>query len=83
MAIGALRVSGAELSVAVSGIAGPDGGTGDKPVGTVWLSWAESTTGADGVQARRHHLEGDRESIRAQTVILALQGLRERLRNRG
>lgn len=83
MAIGALRQSGADFTLAVSGIAGPDGGTEEKPVGTVWLSWAERTTSEADVQARKHQLRGDRESIRAQTVVLALQGLRERLRNRG
>lgn len=81
MAQGALRQSGADISVAVSGIAGPDGGTDEKPVGTVWFAWAERRDA--GVQARKQQLEGDRESIRAQTVILALQGLRERISNRG
>jgi nicotinamide-nucleotide amidase len=83
MAAGVLHLSGADLAVAVSGIAGPDGGTDQKPVGTVWLAWAASTSGGPAVDTERRVFDGDRESVRKQTVILALQGLRERLRQRG
>ena len=83
MAAGVLHLSGADLAVAVSGIAGPDGGTDQKPVGTVWLAWAASTSGGPAVDTERRVLDGDRDSVRKQTVILALQGLRERLRKRG
>jgi nicotinamide-nucleotide amidase len=83
MALGALQLSGADYAVAVSGVAGPDGGTDEKPVGTVWLAWAMRTNGEDRVDTSRKKFHGDRESIRSQTVILALQGLRERLRKRG
>lgn len=58
-------------AVAVSGIAGPDGGSADKPVGTVWLAWA----GPDGVVAERCLFAGDREAVRRQTVERALSGL--------
>ena len=75
---GAIRVSGADLAVAVSGIAGPDGGSEEKPVGTVWLAWR---VGDHPPTARRMCFSGDREAVRRQTVILALQGLRERLRD--
>lgn len=71
MAVGAQQRSGARFAVAVSGIAGPDGGTPDKPVGTVWLAWA------DGAQVHTHRFlfAGDRASIRRQSVETALHGL--------
>ena len=72
MALGALAHSQAQVSVAVSGIAGPGGGTADKPVGTVWLAWA---AGPAMVRTRLARLEGDRESVRRQTVEAALRGL--------
>jgi nicotinamide-nucleotide amidase len=76
MARGALGHSRAHLSVAVSGIAGPGGGTPDKPVGTVWLAWA-----SDGdVAAVQRHFPGDRAAVRAATVDVALWGLLERSR---
>lgn len=71
MAEGALRVADADLAVAVSGIAGPDGGTPEKPVGTVWLAWSSK----DGTTARRFCFEGDRSAVRQQAVLAALQGL--------
>jgi nicotinamide-nucleotide amidase len=68
---GACQRSGARFGVAVSGVAGPDGGSPEKPVGTVWLAWA------DGAQlfSRRCQFPGDRAAVRRQTVELALQGL--------
>ena len=79
MAQGALDRLGGELSVAVSGIAGPDGGTPDKPVGTVWFAWARRLPG-DGcdVTAVREVLPGDRESVRRWAVQRAIAGLLER-----
>ena len=74
MARGALDRSGADLTVAVSGIAGPDGGTPERPVGTVWLAWA----GAGGVDTRCEIFDGDRLAVRAATVEAALAGLLER-----
>jgi nicotinamide-nucleotide amidase len=71
MAIGARLASGAELAVAITGIAGPDGGTADKPVGTVWLAWAGP--GAR-LQAELRQFEGDRDAIRRQSVAAALHG---------
>jgi nicotinamide-nucleotide amidase len=69
MAAGALRHSHAQISVAISGIAGPDGGTPDKPVGTVWLGWAWP----DGDKQQRFCFAGDREQVRRQAVEIALQ----------
>lgn len=72
MAEGALRASRAQVSVAVTGIAGPDGGSPDKPVGTVWFGWARA---GGATRAERHQLAGDREAVRRQSVAVALLGL--------
>jgi len=79
MARGALAVSGADFAVAISGIAGPGGGSADKPVGTVWFSFAWRTSGEARVDTVLHRLEGDREAVRRESVVLALNGVRERL----
>ncbi len=71
MAEGALLHSRADVSVAVSGVAGPGGGSRHKPVGTVWMAWADGNT----VFAERCWFAGDREQVRRQTVIHALQQL--------
>lgn len=76
MAQGALAQSRAQLSVAVSGIAGPGGGSPDKPVGTVWLAWATERR----TEAIEAHFAGDRLAVRAATVDMALQGLLQRAR---
>ena len=83
MAEGCMKLSGSDFSVAVSGIAGPDGGTDDKPVGTVWLAWATRRGGEITTEAEKCRFGGDRHQVRLQTVIKALQGLRERLRTNG
>ncbi|MDO6747047.1 CinA family protein [Gilvimarinus sp. 1_MG-2023] len=72
MALGALRVSGAEIAVAVSGIAGPDGGSKDKPVGTVWLAWAGPN---NTLLSECYVYEGDRTQVREQACVTALRGL--------
>ena len=71
MARGALRHSHANLAVAVTGVAGPDGGSDEKPVGTVWIAVAS----ADEVIANRHQFAGDREAVRAATLAAALEAL--------
>lgn len=76
MAEGALSRSGVDITVAVSGIAGPDGGSAEKPVGTVWFAWARRGGATD---AASHLLPGDRAAVRAATVRLALEGVLERL----
>lgn len=83
MAAGALRMSGAHYAVAVSGIAGPDGGSEEKPVGTVWFAWAVRTGSDIKIEAKMHHLPGDRKLVRLGAVTLALQGIRERLNTGG
>ena len=83
MATGVLNLSGADFSVAVSGVAGPDGGTEEKPVGTVWLGWAMRAGSSTSVKAKQYQLQGDRAAIRSGTVILALQGIREMLESGG
>jgi nicotinamide-nucleotide amidase len=75
MAEGARRVSGATWAVAVTGIAGPAGGTPEKPVGTVCFAWS----GASGAQVLRTLIPGDREAIRLESVRVALQGILDRL----
>ena len=75
MASGALKRSGAELSVAVTGIAGPGGAVAGKPVGTVWLAWAERRGRAIRVAVQLKHFRGDREAVRRKTVRAALEGL--------
>ncbi len=72
MAAGALKLSGAQWSIAVSGIAGPDGGSADKPVGTVWIAW---TGHGSAGSASRFLFSGDRDAVRRQAAAAALQGL--------
>ncbi len=72
MAAGALAHSAADVAVAITGIAGPTGGTPAKPVGLVWIAW--TYRGGD-PQCRRFHFRGDRAAIRRQSVEVALQGL--------
>lgn len=71
MARGALERSRATVSVSITGVAGPAGGTPEKPVGTVCFAWARG--GA--VRSETRRFAGDRESIRRQSVILALEGV--------
>ena len=72
MAKGALKKSQAMISVSVTGIAGPDGGTDTKPVGLVYIGFASNDVSA---QAKAFHFEGSREEIRSQTVQQALREL--------
>jgi nicotinamide-nucleotide amidase len=73
MAAGALRVSGADVAVAISGIAGPDGGTPTKPVGTVWFGLATWRGPDVVVSAEMQLFSGDRELVRRRSVERALQ----------
>ncbi|WP_409034282.1 CinA family protein [Rhodoferax saidenbachensis] len=73
MAQGALQHSHAQVAVAVTGVAGPTGGSADKPVGTVWFGWATPA----GVRSEVQHFAGDRAAVRAATVQHALARLVE------
>lgn len=70
MSAGAIANSRANVAVAVSGVAGPDGGSEDKPVGTVWIAWQWEGKSL----ARCFLFNGDRESVRSATVSAALEG---------
>ena len=71
MAQGARLRAGADWAVAVTGVAGPGGGSPEKPVGTVWLAWS----GPNGELCEQQRFAGDRAAVRAATVAAALQGL--------
>jgi nicotinamide-nucleotide amidase len=72
MALGALRRSKATVALSITGIAGPGGGSGDKPVGTVCFAWADAS---GRVASETLRLAGDREAVRRQSVIHALEGM--------
>ena len=69
MAFGAIRHSAAQISIAVTGVAGPSGGSAVKPVGTVWFGF--SVQGS--LHSEMMHFDGDRAAVRTQTVLHALQ----------
>ncbi|MBO1539683.1 CinA family protein [Pseudomonas sp. OA65] len=71
MALGAQRKSLARFAVAVSGVAGPDGGSPSKPVGTVWIAWRVG----EAVYSEQNFFPGNRDEVRRQTVKAALDGL--------
>jgi nicotinamide-nucleotide amidase len=75
MALGAVERSHAQVSVAVSGTAGPSGGSPGKPVGTVCFAWAIENA----VESETRHFGGDREAVRRQSVVHALTGVLKRL----
>lgn len=77
MAIGALGHSLAQVAVGVTGIAGPDGGTPEKPVGTVCFAWAlrRASDSAPSVRTGTRHFDGDRAHVRTAAIIEALEGL--------
>jgi nicotinamide-nucleotide amidase len=75
MALGALAWLGGSASVAVTGIAGPAGGSADKPVGTVWLAWATRDPQGETVRVLHRRYEGNRDAVRRQAVADALAGL--------
>jgi nicotinamide-nucleotide amidase len=77
MALGALAHSRAQVSLAVTGVAGPSGGSSGKPVGTVWIAWAREGVA---VQTKLYSFKGDRAAIRSQSVESALRGLIDFLR---
>jgi nicotinamide-nucleotide amidase len=79
MARGALGASDAQIAVGITGIAGPGGGSADKPVGLVCFSWALRRAGELRLRTETHHLDGDRAAVRTQAIIVALEGLLQML----
>jgi nicotinamide-nucleotide amidase len=75
MARGARRLAGSDIALAVTGIAGPDGGSPEKPVGTVFIALADGA----GCSAKEYRFSGDRERIRTITAVTAMDWLRRRL----
>ncbi len=74
MVVGASRQLNTDMAVAVSGVAGPEGGSEEKPVGTVWIAWLKG--GPDGATTSRcFHFDGDRSAVREATVNAAVAGL--------
>ena len=79
MVAGALRASHAHVALSVSGVAGPSGGTPDKPVGMVCFAWGRKDAGPRG---ETQHFAGDREAVRRLSVVHALKGLLEEIGER-
>ncbi|MBD2785814.1 nicotinamide-nucleotide amidase [Xenorhabdus sp. DI] len=79
MAAGALTAAKADVSVAVSGIAGPEGGSEEKPTGTVWVGFAFYLDENIQIVTYRQHFSGDRNSVRLQAVIFSLKTLLEEI----
>jgi nicotinamide-nucleotide amidase len=75
MAAGALARSHGQVALAITGVAGPTGGSADKPVGTVCFAWADGSK----ILSETRRFDGDRESVRRQSVVRALQGVLESL----
>lgn len=73
MVAGALAATGADVAVAISGVAGPGGGSEEKPVGTVWFAWGDNPASTEAVV---EHFSGDRDQVRRQATLFALQGVR-------
>jgi len=79
MVTGALQLSGADIAVAVSGIAGPDGGSDDKPVGTTWFGWAVRGPAEVAADCESQCFDGNRNEVRVQAVAHALRGAISRM----
>ncbi|PSF10828.1 nicotinamide-nucleotide amidase [Marinobacter shengliensis] len=77
MVAGAIRAADADIAVAISGIAGPGGGSDEKPVGTVWFAWG---TGPDRIETSTQCFDGDRDQVRRKSVLYVLQGVTEFLK---
>jgi nicotinamide-nucleotide amidase len=78
MVAGALARTGADVAVAISGVAGPGGGSEHKPVGTVWFAWGDSGR----IEASLQHFQGDRDAVRRQAVGFALRAVERFLKSR-
>lgn len=80
MALGCLHVSQADIAIAVSGIAGPSGGSAEKPVGTVWFGFAQRVCEDDNVTTAHRCFIGERLAVREQAIEYALSEVASRLR---
>lgn len=81
MALGALAQSQAQVAISVTGIAGPAGGSVKKPIGTVCFAWVLENVSMTSANSKTCQFSGDRETIRRQSVVIALQGILELLEN--
>ncbi|GAB2189139.1 nicotinamide-nucleotide amidase [Sessilibacter sp. MAH1] len=81
MAEGALRASGADFSVAVSGVAGPTGGSKEKPIGTVWIAWSSKSNRQ--TVSKHFQFNGGRAEVRRQATMASLRGLIEMVPGNG
>lgn len=77
MVLGALAESDAQVALAVTGIAGPAGGSADKPVGLVCFAWGQRRAAATAVRTARRRFDGDRAAVRTRSIIVALEGVLE------
>jgi nicotinamide-nucleotide amidase len=77
MALGALDATGVDRSLAVTGVAGPDGGTERHPVGDVWVALGRKSTGVQNAHAHHRRFAGDRDAVRRQSAAFALELLLE------
>jgi nicotinamide-nucleotide amidase len=78
MAVGVCQCCNADLAVSISGIAGPNGGSLEKPVGLVWLAWADQGR----VTSQMYHFSGNREAVRTAAILAAVSGLHDLLLDR-
>ena len=79
MARGALVASDAQIAVSITGVAGPGGGSAEKPIGLVCFSWALRRAGELRLRTESRRLAGDRAAVRTQSIIVALDGLLQML----
>lgn len=77
MVRGALGASESQHAIAVTGVAGPSGGSAEKPVGTVWIGWGYRHRGRVRIHATRYRFRGSRDAVRRQAIAKALEGLLE------
>jgi nicotinamide-nucleotide amidase len=80
MAEGVIQYNDCDISVAVTGIAGPSGATEKKPIGTVWFSWAKKKENKIVIESELHQFDGNREKIRMKATEVALRGIEDRLK---
>ena len=80
MAEGVIQYNDCDISVSVTGIAGPSGATKTKPIGTIWFSWAKKIENKIVIESELHQFDGNREKIRMKATEVALRGIENRLK---